>query len=139
MLGLSLVPALKGNGHLHLVEGTNCAVKIEEGPKSDWLITVISGERTLTLRLLAKHTQIHLHGLPKEPDAKCFGRDCGPVSYNAQVSREPAGVSVPRTTLGRKLLDVRNRAIKSGIKLLSADEALEEVRRRRGELEDDEL
>lgn len=45
---------------------------------------------------------------------------------------------VPRTALGKKLLDLRNRAIASGIRLLSEDEVLEEVRRRRGEIEGDE-
>lgn len=45
---------------------------------------------------------------------------------------------VPRTPLGRELLSLRRKAIRSGMKLLSADEVLEEVRRRRGELEDDE-
>lgn len=45
---------------------------------------------------------------------------------------------VPRTPLGRKLLSLRIRAIEAGMKLLSADEVLEEVKRRRGEPEDDE-
>lgn len=45
---------------------------------------------------------------------------------------------VPRTPLGKQLLSLRNKAIRSGMKLLSADEVLEEVKRRRGELEDDE-
>lgn len=45
---------------------------------------------------------------------------------------------VPRTTLGRKLTSLRRRAIASGMRLLSEDEVLEEVRRRRGELEYDE-
>jgi hypothetical protein len=43
---------------------------------------------------------------------------------------------VPKTGLGKRLLDLRNRAIASGIRLLSEDEVLEEVRRRRGEIED---
>jgi len=45
---------------------------------------------------------------------------------------------VPRTPLGRKLLSLRLRAIQAGMRLLTEDEVLEEVRRRRGELEDDE-
>lgn len=45
---------------------------------------------------------------------------------------------VPRTPLGKKLLSLRIRAIQAGMTLLSADEVLEEVRRRRGELENDE-
>jgi len=40
----------------------------------------------------------------------------------------------PRTALGMKLMSLRNRAIASGMKLLSEDEILTEVRRRRGEL-----
>lgn len=45
---------------------------------------------------------------------------------------------VPRTPLGRKLLEIRKRAIQAGMKLLSVDEILEEVRRRRGEIESGE-
>jgi hypothetical protein len=45
---------------------------------------------------------------------------------------------VPRTPLGRKLLQIRKKAIQAGMKLLSADEILEEVRRRRGEIESGE-
>ena len=45
---------------------------------------------------------------------------------------------IPRTTLGSKLLALRNRAIASGMRLLSEDEILEEVRHRRGELENGE-
>ncbi len=43
---------------------------------------------------------------------------------------------VPRTPLGERLLRLRRRAVNSGMRLISADEVLEEVRRRRGELED---
>jgi hypothetical protein len=45
---------------------------------------------------------------------------------------------IPRTPLGRRLLSLRNQAIASGMKLLSVDEVLEEVKRRRGELDDNE-
>jgi len=44
----------------------------------------------------------------------------------------------PRTSLGRKLIMLRKRAIKAGMKLLTADEVLEVVKRCRGELEHDE-
>lgn len=44
----------------------------------------------------------------------------------------------PRTPLGKRLLSLRLRAIEAGMRLLSADEILEEVRRRRGEIEDNE-
>jgi predicted nucleic acid-binding protein len=40
---------------------------------------------------------------------------------------------VPRTALGRKLAALRSRAINSRMLLLSEEEVLEEVRRRRGE------
>ncbi|MFH0958512.1 MAG: hypothetical protein V1897_07385 [Pseudomonadota bacterium] len=45
---------------------------------------------------------------------------------------------IPRSDLGRKLLELRKKAIDEGMQLLSADEILEEVRRRRGEQNDDE-
>lgn len=45
---------------------------------------------------------------------------------------------IPRTALGRKLASLRKRAIEAGMRLLSEDEVLEEVKRRRGELENDE-
>jgi len=45
---------------------------------------------------------------------------------------------VPRTPLGKRLVALRRRAIQAGMKLLTEDEVLEEVRRRRGEIEDDE-
>ena len=47
-------------------------------------------------------------------------------------------VFVPRTPLGKRLVALRRKAIQAGMKLLTEDEVLEEVRRRRGELEDDE-
>ena len=45
---------------------------------------------------------------------------------------------IPRTVLGLKLLALRNRAVASGMRLLSEDEVLEEVRHRHGELENSE-
>jgi len=47
--------------------------------------------------------------------------------------REP-GRFVPRTPLGKELAYLRNHAIASGMRLLTEDEVLEEVKRRRGEL-----
>lgn len=44
----------------------------------------------------------------------------------------------PRTELGRRLYALRTKAIDAGMKLFSEDEVLEEVKRRRGELEEDE-
>ncbi len=43
----------------------------------------------------------------------------------------------PRTTLGRRLLELREQAISKGMKLLSQNEVLAEVRRRRGEPPED--
>jgi len=62
------------------------------------------------------------------------------MSYRSTeiIFPEVTEVFVPRTPLGRKLLSLRIRAIKAGMRLLSADEVLEEVKRRRGELEDNE-
>lgn len=51
---------------------------------------------------------------------------------------EKAEEFLPGTPLGRELLSLRTRAIEEGMRLLSADEVLEEVRRRREEIEDDE-
>jgi hypothetical protein len=45
---------------------------------------------------------------------------------------------MPRTDLGKKLLSLRNQAIARGMRLLTEDEVLEEVKRRRGEIEDGE-
>lgn len=44
----------------------------------------------------------------------------------------------PRTDLGKKLRALRSRAIGEGMKLLSEEEVLSEVKRRRGERQDDE-
>jgi hypothetical protein len=40
----------------------------------------------------------------------------------------------PKTALGKKLIDLRNQAIANGLTLLNADEIIEEVSRRRGEV-----
>ena len=44
----------------------------------------------------------------------------------------------PKTELGKKLYALRMKAIASGMKLLSQDEVLEEVKRRRGETAENE-
>lgn len=41
---------------------------------------------------------------------------------------------IPRTALGERLLALRNKAIANGMRLLSTDEVIEEVARRRGEI-----
>jgi len=43
----------------------------------------------------------------------------------------------PRTSLGKKLFALRKKAIQEGMVLLSFDEILEEVKRRRGELDNE--
>lgn len=60
------------------------------------------------------------------------------MSYLSTQIRFPAVTEafVPRSPLGKKLLSLRIRAIEAGMKLLSADDVLEEVKRRRGELEE---
>jgi hypothetical protein len=45
---------------------------------------------------------------------------------------------VPRTDFGRRLAALRNEAIASGMRLLTQDEVLEEVNRRRGEVTDND-
>jgi len=47
-------------------------------------------------------------------------------------------VFTPRTDLGKRLYALRTKAVVSGIRLLSEEEVLDEVKRRRGELEEDE-
>lgn len=44
----------------------------------------------------------------------------------------------PRTPLVRQLLAIRRQAIRQGLKLLSLEEVLEEVQRRRGEIPNNE-
>lgn len=62
------------------------------------------------------------------------------MSYRSTeiVAPEITEEFVPRTPLGRKLLSLRIRAIQAGMTLLSADEVFEELKRRRGEIEDNE-
>ena len=54
------------------------------------------------------------------------------------VSTECAGGFIPRTELGKRLVALRNKAIATAMRLLDEKEILEEVRRRRGEIENDE-
>lgn len=44
----------------------------------------------------------------------------------------------PRTELGKRLYALRAKAVVSGMKLFSEEEVLEEVKRRRGEIEENE-
>lgn len=45
---------------------------------------------------------------------------------------------VPKTALGMRLAALRAKAIAAGMRLLTEEEVLEEMKRRRGEMEDDE-
>lgn len=45
---------------------------------------------------------------------------------------------IPRSELGRKLYALRTKAVHAGMKLLSEEEVLEEVRKRRGEIVENE-
>lgn len=47
-------------------------------------------------------------------------------------------VFTPRTELGRKLYALRNKAVAAGMKLLSEEDVLEEAKRRRGEIGENE-
>lgn len=58
------------------------------------------------------------------------------VSYvtKLEIKSQPTPAYIPRTALGERLLALRNKAIAKGMRLLSTDEVLEEVARRRGEI-----
>ncbi len=60
---------------------------------------------------------------------------CSTVAWS--TSKDATG-AVPRSALGRRLAALRDRAIQCGMELLTTDEVLEEVRRRRGEIDTDE-
>ena len=47
-------------------------------------------------------------------------------------------VFTPQTELGKRLYALRTKVVIAGMKLLSEEEVLEEVKRRRGEIEKDE-
>lgn len=65
------------------------------------------------------------------------GIDCG-ASRGVTISRLVERSLERRTALGRRLIALRERAIAAGLRLLSDDEVLVEVKRRRGEVEGDE-
>lgn len=56
------------------------------------------------------------------------------LSFSEELEEEKSEEYVPRTPLGKRLFEIRKRAIAAGMKLLSMEEILEEVRRRRREL-----
>lgn len=59
------------------------------------------------------------------------------LSIDASSSKSGATESafVPKTALVKKLLEIRNRAISKGMKLLSSEEISEEIKLRRGGIE----
>jgi len=58
-------------------------------------------------------------------------------STNIFLSRWETGF-IPRTELGRRLYALRTKAINAGMKLLSEEEILEAVKKRRGEIDENE-
>lgn len=65
------------------------------------------------------------------------GRECSASQAISSV-RLAERSRKPRTALGRRLIELRERAIAGGMKLLSEEEVIEEVKRRRGEIDEDE-
>ena len=74
-------------------------------------------------RMHAMQRQDHIELIP----LKLRRKEPRPAAMSAQDSSY-----VPKTELGRKLLELRNKAIRAGVGLLSAGEINEEVARRRG-------
>ncbi|MCL2010115.1 MAG: hypothetical protein FWG71_06160 [Synergistaceae bacterium] len=54
----------------------------------------------------------------------------------APVKEADYSLFTPRTKLGKRLFALRTKAVHAGMKLLSEEEVLEEVKRRRGELKE---
>ncbi len=65
-------------------------------------------------------------------------REKGTTQVTEVISSKWETGFTPQTVLGKKLISLRNKAIAAGVQLLSEEEVLEEVKRRRGELEGDE-
>lgn len=65
-------------------------------------------------------------------------REKGTTQVTKVISSKWETGFTPQTVLGKKLISLRNKAIAAGMQLLSEEEVLEEVKRRRGELEGDE-
>lgn len=57
-------------------------------------------------------------------------------TYQSTVISQEETRFVPRTPLGEKLCALRAKAILAGMRVLSEEEILEEIKRRRGELEE---
>jgi len=74
----------------------------------------------------AKATNLMVFVLPA-------GVDKSTSQVTKVTSADWAGEYIPQTALGKSLMALRKKAIASGMKLLSADEVLEEVKHRRGE------
>lgn len=66
------------------------------------------------------------------------GREQSTNQITKERTTEWVGEFVPRTDLGKRLVALRSKAIAAGMLLLDEDEILEEVRRRRGEIEGNE-
>jgi len=79
---------------------------------------------------------------PRRPAWIAFVYPIGGEKSTSQATEvtptELEGGFVPRTALGMRLATLRTKAIAAGMRLLTEDEVIEEVKRRRGELEDNE-
>ena len=106
--------------------------------KSTGVITVTPPSASSSVNETTE-TRRHAEGtfvLMVEPSGPSHGTaSCWTVAWTTSQNTKGA---VSRSPLGRRLAALRDRAIRSGMKLLTADEVLEEVRRRRGEFDADE-
>ena len=89
------------------------------------------------------HSYMRLDGKPPERLSKVIRicPECGreDVFYRYQRTKRCHRCRAKsKTDLGKRLYALRTTAVVSGIRLLSEEEVLDEVKRRRGELEEDE-
>jgi len=88
----------------------------------------------LAERLLATDEPLeHFVDKPTTPNYKAIEAS-GSSSPACQINIEKPRYK-PRTSLGEKLIALREKAIANGLRLLDADEIIDEIRRRRGEIE----
>jgi hypothetical protein len=81
------------------------------------------------LSLTTTVTDDHVLNLTLPPDFPT-----GPVKITVEPVTAPETEAYrPQTELGKHLLEIRQRAVAKGMRLMNQDEVLDEVRRRRGE------
>ena len=64
------------------------------------------------------------------------------MKENARAQTQLAGRAdafIHRTELGKRLAAIRNKVLAAGVQLMSENEILEEVKRRRGEFQEHEI